>query len=74
MKRRCFLGSIVDGTGVLGAEAGMDFLVFKGEVVVTQESELVDSESEFPGEVHWSKILERGVGHGDERHVFRELM
>ena len=34
MERLHFLGLVVDGTGVLGAEAGMDFRVLKWKVVV----------------------------------------
>ena len=64
----------MDGTGVLGAEAGMDSCVFEREVIETHELELVDSKSKFPGEVHWLKILGRGVRDRDERHVCKELM
>ena len=74
MKRRCFLGSIVDGTGVLGTEAGVGPCMFEWEVIEVEELELVNHESELPGKVCWLKILEGSVGHGDEGHVYRELM
>ena len=73
-KRHHFLGSIVDGTGVLGAEAGVDFCMFEWEVIEVEKLELVNCESEPPGEVCWLKILGGGVGHRDEGHVYRELM
>ena len=73
-ERCCFLGSIVDGTGVLGAEAGVDFCMLEWKVMEAQELELVNDKSELPGDVRGSKVLERSVRHGDEGHVSRELM
>ena len=74
MKRRHFLGLIVDGAGVLGAEAGVDPHMFKREIVESQESELVDSESELPREVCRSEVLGRCVRYRNEGHVCREFM
>ena len=48
--------------------------MFKREIVESQESELVDSESELPREVCRSEVLGRCVRYRDEGHVCREFM
>ena len=74
MKRCCFLVLVVDGTQVLGAEARVDSCVFQQKVIVVQELELMDCESEFPREICGSEVLRGSVRHRDERHVCREFM
>lgn len=73
-ERLHFLGLVVDGAGVLGAEVGVKSCVFEWKIVVAQECELVDGESESPREVCRLKVLGRGVGHRGERHVSSEFM
>ena len=74
MKRPCFLILVVDGTRVFGAEARVGSCVFQQKVVVAQELQLMDCESEFPWEICGSEGLRGSVGHGDEGHVCREFM
>ena len=44
---------VVDGAPRLLAEAGMSFGMVKGEVTELEVLELVDSESQDPGDVNW---------------------
>ena len=62
------VGLVVDGAPTLLAEAGVSFGVVKGEVAELEVFELVDGESQDPGDIGGSD--DGGVVVGwSERHV-----
>ena len=46
--------SVMDGAPGLLTEAGVNFSMIKGEVMELEVSELIDGESQDPGNVDWS--------------------